>query len=251
MSGWLCQNVLPGPKPQNNSAPEGQLFFYQFQNPSQVLSVNAVSNCPSVEAIEGGNVSYGGNSYGPGSSPPKASAEAIVLDMTQGSSSLLRDGSSAGAAVTVPPRAAQTGGRDASTPEWGPLRGPHSSALHDGGPFGMTEIRVAVALRVKIHARWKDPLLAKDARSGAPQIPYCERPLLAGTKRPWPGVRRRLMERCHGGVSQGPAAAAVPGVVDGERRGEGHYIGPDGRWREGDDGTPLERDKLGVFPKPV
>jgi hypothetical protein len=87
MSGWLCQNVLPGPKPQNNSAPEGQLFFYQFQNPSQVLSVNAVSNCPSVEAIEGGNVSYGGNSYGPGSSPPKASAEAIVLDMTQGSSS--------------------------------------------------------------------------------------------------------------------------------------------------------------------
>jgi hypothetical protein len=85
MSGWLCQNVSGGTKPQNNSAPEGQLFFYQFQNPSQLLSVNAVSNCPSVEAIEGGTVSYGSTSYGPGN--PTPSAAAIVADMTGGTAS--------------------------------------------------------------------------------------------------------------------------------------------------------------------
>jgi hypothetical protein len=45
----------------------------------------------------------------------------------------------------------------------------------------MTEIRVAVALRVKIHARWKDPLLAKDARSGAPKF-------RTANARCWPGL---------------------------------------------------------------
>ena len=84
MSGWLCQNVSNTPPPQNNSAPQGQLFFYQFQDPSQLLSVNAVSNCPSIENIEGGTVSYTGTSYGPGNTHP--SPDAIVIDMTQGNS---------------------------------------------------------------------------------------------------------------------------------------------------------------------
>ncbi|HVI07389.1 MAG TPA: hypothetical protein VND65_03745 [Candidatus Binatia bacterium] len=82
MSGWLCQNLTSGNPAENNSAPQGQLFYFNFQDPSQMLSVNAVTNCPMNEDVEQGSVTYSGQSYGPDGSSSLPSPAAIVKDMT-------------------------------------------------------------------------------------------------------------------------------------------------------------------------
>jgi hypothetical protein len=48
MSGWACSNV------ENNSAPQAQLFFYQFQNSGQTVgySFNGAV-CSGSEQVEG------------------------------------------------------------------------------------------------------------------------------------------------------------------------------------------------------
>jgi hypothetical protein len=82
ISGWLCQSVSNTPPVPNNSAPQGQIFFNQFQSPTQALSVNAVTSCPSSENIEGGIVYYDGTYYGPPPTYANPSYKAIIADMT-------------------------------------------------------------------------------------------------------------------------------------------------------------------------
>lgn len=76
MSAWLCETATV---PLNNSMAEGQLFYEQFTNQSQVggsLTVNAVINCPgNPENVDQGTVA----------ATQQEGITAIELDMTQGS----------------------------------------------------------------------------------------------------------------------------------------------------------------------
>jgi hypothetical protein len=85
MSGWLCQSVSNTPPAENNSAPEGQLFFEQFNvsNPA-MFAVNGVVGCPSNEAVEGGSLTWAENPYGGTGNAP--AYDAIIKDMTTNTS---------------------------------------------------------------------------------------------------------------------------------------------------------------------
>jgi len=56
MTAWLCQSDQNGTF--NNSAPQGEIFYQQFQTASQLgnnfYQVNAVSNCKGTEGVPDG-----------------------------------------------------------------------------------------------------------------------------------------------------------------------------------------------------
>ncbi len=81
---FICQNspeqafckgsVKPGVQ-VNNAASQGQLYWGQFTNTSQFISltVNAITGCPSTENVLGGDV--------PNANPPEKGIDAILQDM--------------------------------------------------------------------------------------------------------------------------------------------------------------------------
>jgi hypothetical protein len=81
ITGWACSNVTG--EVENNSAPEGQLFFNQFQSASQPISYYGVSQCPTNENVEYGIVYYDGQYYG-GPGTGQGVSQAIINDMTTG-----------------------------------------------------------------------------------------------------------------------------------------------------------------------
>ncbi len=84
MSAWLCEFTDSG-VPENNSSPQGQLFYQQFTSQSQAgnsLTVNAVTNCPSVEgALSGTPPAYTGQTVG---------YKAVLNDMTLGTGACVK-----------------------------------------------------------------------------------------------------------------------------------------------------------------
>jgi hypothetical protein len=77
LSAWTCENTAPGVA-QNNSAPQGQIFYQQFTSQSQAgnsLSVNAITGCPNTEGVDNGTVAATGQQPASG---------AILADMTTG-----------------------------------------------------------------------------------------------------------------------------------------------------------------------